>query len=164
MRNKDLYALREGIKQVSHLGGADFAIAVIKNLKLVEKEIEVLDEIIKPSKDFEEKYQPAVEKIARIYCKKDEKGNPQPRMTRSGQALYEFTPENKVEFDAAIKDLEEKEEFVEIVKFRKNQEAKFEEALEKECVIPFVKIKKEFIPKDIKIGELNSIYLILDEL
>lgn len=164
MKNKDLYALKDGINQVSHLGGADFAIAVIKNLKMVEKEIEVLDEIIKPTKDFEEKYQPEVEKTARIYCKKDANGNPQPRMTRSGQALYEFTPESKTDFDKAIKTLEEKEDFVEIVKFRKNQETKFEEALEKECIIPFIKIKKEFIPKDIKIGELNSIYLILDEL
>jgi hypothetical protein len=163
MKNKELYTLKDGINQVSHLGGADFAIGVIKNLKLVEKEIEVLDAIIKTSKDFEEKYQPAVEKIARIYCKKDEKGNPLPRITRSGQALYEFTPEAKIDFDAAIKALEEKEEFVEIVKFRKNQETKFEEALEKECTIQFVKVKKEYIPKDIKIGELNSIYLILEE-
>ena len=164
MKNKDLYALRDGINQVSHLGGADFAIAVIKNLKLVEKEIEVLDAIIKPAKDFEEKYQPEIEKTARIYCKKDERGNPQPRITRSGQALFEFTAEGKVDFDKAIATLEKKKEFVEIVKFRKDQEAKFEEVLEKESIIPFIKVKKEFIPKDIKIGELNSIYLILDDL
>lgn len=158
MKNKELYALRDGINQIAHLGGADFSICVIKNLKLIEAEIDVIDAIIKPSKEFEEKYQPELEKIAREHCKKNEKGDIVPQVTRRGQAYYEFTPEGKEKFDAEVKKLEKKKEFAELATTRKKQEEKLDEILEKECAIKFNLMKREWLPADIKSGEFKIIY------
>lgn len=164
MKNKELYKLRDGINKISHLGGADFAIAVVKNLRLVEQEIEVLDTLIKPSKEYQEIYLPEVEKLAREFCSKDKDGNPMVTYTNERKIYYEFTPLERLRFDNEVKNLENDAKFGKVITERERQEDKYNEALEKECTVAFNKIKKEIIPKDIKVGELNDICYILEEL
>jgi len=131
MKNRDLYELKAWILKISHLGGVDFAIDVVKNLKIIEKEIEIFEYINTPSKEYKEKYQPEVEKLLKEFSIKDERGNSIIKQTATGEFYYEFDVESKVKYDTAIKKLEEKEEWSNIVKAKKEQDDKYKGILEK---------------------------------
>ena len=76
MKRLDLYKLKQALESLGNIEGVTFAYAIVKNLKLLEKEIEILEEVRKPSEEYLEEFQPKVDELVKKYSKKDEDGNP----------------------------------------------------------------------------------------
>ena len=100
IKNRDLFKFRQGFEQLANAeASAEFSFKLIKNLRLVQGGIDILDEMIKPSEKYSKDYQPKVEEIAKKYCVKDKNGSPLPKVAPNGAALYDFSPEDKIKFD-----------------------------------------------------------------
>lgn len=162
--NKDVLRFKQGFEALGNVDAcADFSYRIIKNLRIVQKEIGIFDDIIKPSKEYTEKYQPEIEKIAKEFCKKDPGGNPVPRQAPNGQIMYDFEPEQKEKFDKKIEALEKSSKFVSIVEARKKQIEKYTELMEQPCEVAFMKIPQKSLPETISPRLLEMIFELIED-
>lgn len=164
IKNGDLYRFREGFDSLANAEApVEFSYKLIKNLKLIEAEITVFDELLKPSKDYSEKYQPKVEEIAKEFCIKDKDGNIMPKMGPNGAPMYDFDAENKEKFDAAIDVLEKDEANALLIKERKAQVDKYNELMKQDSTVSFIKIPMKILPPKITPRQLNLIFELVSE-
>jgi hypothetical protein len=161
MKNLDLYRLKQALEGLGSVENVSFAYAVVKNLKLLEKEIEVLEEVRKPSEEFMQEFQPKVDELVKKHAKKDEDGNPEQGDGPQGPTI-QVDPKNKVKFEKEFAALEKENQA--LVDQRMEQLTKFNDLLQEEVEIELVKIKKEDLPEDIKVAELYGISDILEDL
>lgn len=161
MKNLDLYKLKQALEGLGSVENVSFAYAVVKNLKLLEKEIEILEEVRKPSEQFITEFQPKVDELVKKHSKKDEDGNPEQTDTPQGQTIA-VDPAKKDKFEKEFTELEKENQ--ELVDQRMEQLNKFNDLLQEETVIELVKIKKEDLPENIKVAELYGISDILEDL
>ena len=76
MKNVDLYRLKNGFQAIPNKQGIEFSYAVIKNLRLIDEEIKVIDEMFKPTDDYVKKFKPEVDKLVVKHSEKDDTGSP----------------------------------------------------------------------------------------
>lgn len=161
MKNLDLYRLKQALEGLGGVENVSFAYAVVKNLKLLEKEIEILEEVRKPSDEFTQEFQPKVDELVKKHSKKDEDGNPEQADGPQG-ATIQVDPANKAKFEKEFAKLEKENK--PLVDQRMVQLNKFNDLLQVEAEIELVKIKKEDLPENIKVAELYGISDILEDL
>lgn len=164
IKNKDLYRFRQGFDSLYNVEiPADLSLKVIKNLRLINIELEDLEKIVKPSEVFLKEYQPKVEDLAKKYCTKDENGNPLLKQEQNGSKLYTFNDEDKKQFEVDLIELENQEENKELISTRKKQIETFNELLEKESTIELFKVDISLLPKTITPQQIDSIYELIQE-
>ena len=162
--NKDLYRFRQGFDSLANIdSSAQFAFKIIKNLRLIQAEIDDFNKLLTPSEDYIKKYQTKVEEIAKEFCIKDENGNPKPRIGQNGQAMYDFSPANKILFDKAVEEFDKLEENVEIVQIRKDQLEKYNSFMEEPSELKLSRIPANILPEKITPSQLDFIYELVNE-
>lgn len=163
MKNSDLYQFKTGLEKVSKHGDVDWAIIIVRNRKLVEKEIEILEELRKPTEEYQKKFQPELEKLAQKYALRDERGNIIPRKLFDGSFGYEIDPKRRYEYDNELNKLRKNHH--KLYTEREEQLNKFTEALKKEVNLKDLqKVNKNSIPSTITGDLLWDIRWMIEEL
>lgn len=138
MKNRDLIGFSNLINTVISLKGAKFAYAIVKNIKMVQAELEILDKA--KSEKFKE-YDKKRMELAKKCAKKDKAGRP----VINGNS---YILEDRESFDFGLKEL--REEYKEDIK-------DYEDLMGAEANISLHKIKLEDIPSDITIAQMAVI-------
>lgn len=153
IKRVELIKLMHGFDMVKDLKGVKFAYAVAKNRRVVEAEVNAMQEALKPTKEFEE-YDKKRIVICEKYCERDEKGKP----LFDAQNNYKDVNGNPA-FEAEIKVL--KEEYAEALDERRKTTEDYNKMLEEEIEFTFHKVLQDDLPKDITAGQLSAITLII---
>jgi len=149
MKNKNLASLLEELKTINLTGKIGYAVA--KNRKLVEQELETLNETLKVLPDFE-KYEKERITLLEKHASKDEKG----------KAVIEnnaYKIENQEDWEKAIKDLQETHK--EAITYREKQLEDFNALLEEGSKLEFFKITEDQILEE-KNATAQEIYTLLE--
>jgi hypothetical protein len=145
----DLYNKLQGLKHLS--GNKAFSYALIKNIKGIESEINKLNDIIKPTKNFLQ-FEEARIDVCKSHTIKDENDEP----IQSGE---EYQIDDMEAFNLALEPLKEKYK-TELTE-RQQQIDEYNSMLDIEIEFDFIKIGPDELPDAITPNELEDIYLIL---
>jgi hypothetical protein len=147
MKIKKLASFLEDIKKLNLTGKVAYAIA--KNRKILETEIETLQESIKAREDFT-KYNTERIELAKKHARKDEKGNP---LTKDNGGKYDIE-----DIDAFEKEFETlKETHKEAIDYRQKQIEDFNAMEEEESKIVFHMIEESEIPENATAQEVYTL-------
>jgi hypothetical protein len=133
MTNQDNVDILQGLYSVIDLEGLNFAKRVAKNIEVLEEHFEPINEIMRPSKEFE-------------------------GLSEKVRAIQE-DPENPA-YKAKVAELEK--ENMPLLKERKAQQKKMEEALKEECKVKLTRLPNNCLPKNINARQLKALALIID--
>lgn len=163
--NRDLFRFKKGFEELANVDAEiDFTFKIVKNLRLLEEEKEIIDDFIKPSDEYKEKYQTVFETIAKKYCKKDKEGNPIIHKDENhGTNYYTFEPEDKEVLDAEVEKLKEDKDVKPLMEKREKQVEKYEQLLDKPCTVKFDKILRSELPSKMKPYQLNLIFELVEQ-
>ena len=168
MKNRELEELARGIYDCSSLIGVKFACALAKNKKAIDKEVKLLQETLKFTKNYEE-YENKRIKLCDEFATKDENGKPQIKVLgcnvvsgiKREEGEYVFTDENKKMFEEKLAVL--RKEYTEELDERKKQIKEFNELLENEADIELYMIAFEDVPQDITTNMMSAIIYIVKD-
>lgn len=146
---------RKSLDDVSYYQGQDFAYAVFKNKQLIDNKLMEVDFIKNVSPqviDYEEKRV----KMCEEFAKKDEDGRP-----IIEKDIYVIEDKDKDTFQSKMYDL--LNEYKPYVEERQRQVDLFNQKMNAVVDIPFIKVKKEQIPPEIKTAqELENISFMIE--
>ena len=144
MKNKQLFTMNNSLSLLDELRGEKFAYAIAKNQEKIEREIKILQKVLKnPSEDNNiehRKYENERLVLAKKHSVKDKKNKPV--ITQNNYVIEDIGSWTK-DFDAL------KEEYKKILDERKDIEKRNNEILEIDCEIEFHKIIRSDVPADI---------------
>lgn len=158
MKNADLYQLKEGLENVSHLKGLKFAIMVAKNLRIVGDELATFSEGEPvPSAEFAV-YDNARLALARSFADTDDGGNP----VISGNSFV--MTQRRVEFEEAWKQLRDTHsdaiDKMDVVIATYQRE--FRELMDTDVAVELFTIPEDCLPEDIHAAQLTAILPLLE--
>lgn len=145
MKNKELPVLLEELKKINLSGKIGYAVA--KNRKLVEQELETLQETAKVLPEFEA-YEKARVALLEVHASKDE----------TGKAIIEnnaYKIENQEEWEKAIKKLQETHK--EAIEIRTKQIEDFNALMEEKTNIEFYPFTEDQIPDSATAQEVYTL-------
>lgn len=163
MKNIETRTLLIEAKKLNDLTGFSFTMAIADVVERIEKEWKVLEEMRKPSKEWEE-YQKQVQEVNNPYIEKDEDGSLKTTIKRNeldqvytderGVPLqyYVFDKEKKDEREGALEKLAKKNKVL-IDEQQKKEEA-FQAAILEESTFKPVEITEKQIPKNISVEQM----------
>ena len=152
LKNKIL-GLFQGLNNVAKLKGVKLAYAVIRNLNILQPEIEAIQKSLEPQDDFNV-YDKERMELAKKFSKKDEKGEPK---TENNQ----FILEDVKGFEKEIEQLAKKHKPA--LDAREKQVKEYNELLKEETKVELYKVKLADVPTDITTEQLAGIYDIIGE-
>jgi len=129
-----------------------------KNLEVLNKEANMLSDMIKPTKNYEEIYLPEYKKLLDEYALKDSSGN-LVTYKFGNNDLYKIDPEKEKEFNEAVENLNKK--YPELSEERQKQIDDYIKFLDEETELNLLTIKTEFIP-DLPAGMLEFLIDIIE--
>lgn len=150
MKNKDLYNIINEINSnnlFAEIESTNFSIALVKNIRKIEQEIEDLEKLRKQTEAYKE-FLKEVQKIKLEFADKDENGKPIVKKEKDRE--YFVMTENLTEFEKKIEELQDSDKFKDVINDQKKRDEKFMSALDKECDISFKKIKESELPNNLK--------------
>lgn len=163
MKNYELYSLADSISKnlesLKYLKGAKFTYSIIKNIELIEKEIEVLTKMSKPSEEFENYDKDRLALCERL-SQKDGEGNSLKNDLGNGNFEY-ILDINSKEWTEGTTLLSSK--YLDAIKNREVQINNYNEILNKEVELKFYEIKLDDIPNDINLELMNIIKYFIKE-
>lgn len=163
MKNYELFEITQRLGSVlptlEKLKGAKFHYALLKNIDLLQKEIELLQTKSKPNEKFTA-YEKVRVELCEAFCAKDEKGECKKRDLGGGQLEYDIDTTSEA-WLTAIGDLKNNNK--EIIAEREQQINEFNELLDIESVVQFHKIKIEDLPSDINGEQMASLKFFIQE-
>lgn len=152
MKRRDLYNYYESLNNVGDLKGVKFAYSVIKNKKVIEEEIKILEEVVKPNPEFEN-YERERITLCENHSEKDENGN----------AIIidnKYKIIDQIKFDEELNIL--KEGYNEFIAERMKQINDYNKMLDEETNIDFSKLNYNDIPNDITTKQLESLSFMIN--
>jgi hypothetical protein len=152
IKRAELYKILSGLNELSNAKGVKFAYAVLKNKKAIEKELEILEELKKPS-EKEQEFEKKREGLCIKYAKKDENGNAK---IKDNQYIIEDNDKLQEDFKKLVEDNKNLEQ----EKVKKQKE--LNSLLEEEVDIDLYKIKQDNLPNEITANQLEKIELIIE--
>lgn len=155
MKKVELYTFLNRIKELNNLEGVKFAYAVVKNKKTIQKEVETLEEIKKPSEKHSE-YENKRISVCRKYSKKDKEGNPVVI-----NECFDIDEAKKGDFEKELKLLQE--EYTKEIKLQNKKIEEFTTLLEEEANIDIHYINYVDLPDNITPSQLEVIYSLIKE-
>lgn len=151
MKKQQALELYEGLKTLN-LKGLKLNYILLKNKAKLEKEIELIQELIKASKGFIEYDTKRIE-LAKKYAKTDKNGE----VKVDGNRIL---IENEELFLEELKELQE--EFADAIKERDAQLQDYIKLLDEEFTGELEKVDVEYLPEDISTKELDILFPILN--
>lgn len=163
MKNYELYSLADSISKnlesLKYLKGAKFTYSIIKNIELIEKEIEVLTKMSKPSQEFEN-YDKERLSLCETLSQKDSDGNSLKNDLGNGNFEYILDINSKewIEGTNLLRD-----KYLDTIKNREIQINNYNEILNKEVELKFNEIRLDDIPDDITLELMNILKAFIKE-
>lgn len=151
---RELDVLYNGLRSVESLRGVKFAYAVAKNKRLIEQELKILENILKPKEGFN-LYEKDRIAICEKYCVRDPNGKP--IFDKDGN--YEIL--NKADADKEFDILKEKHDFD--IQDRQNQIDEFQKMMEVASDISLHTIPLSDVPQDISTKQMEGIMVMIKE-
>ena len=161
MKKRDLYALQNGLRSMGHLKGAKFSYGLAKNKKRIDAEIELLEEIRKPSEEMNEYERQRIE-LCESLCLRNEDGSVNFLVSDENPELkqYQFGDKHS-EFDQKFSEL--KERYRSALETHSDKMKEFVSLLDEPLDIEFYKISLESVPNDIRSEEMTLIEPLIRE-
>jgi hypothetical protein len=141
--------------KLGKLKGVKFAYAISRNYSLLRTEMESLEKVSYPSKDFQEFEKKRIALVEK-FSKKDKDGNPEKQGNN-----YIIEDGKQPELDAEFEIL--KKENQELWDARLKQIEEYNELLKTESTLTLHKISLSNVPVDISVEQLHSISEIIEE-
>lgn len=157
MKNNRLSSFLEELKKINLTGKAGYAVA--KNRKLIEAELEALQETVKATKSFE-KYENERVELAKKHAKKDEKGEPVVSKPHPLTGQTSFVIEKQEQFDKEYEKL--KETHKEALEEREKQINDYNAFLQEDIKIELHKIEESDIPETATAEEIYTLLEIVN--
>ncbi len=153
MKNGELYLLKKALVKLKETAiETKYFYAVLKNLKKVESEIELLEEMKKPTKEYNDTFDRERQVLCIEYGKKDEKGE-LILLKKDDQQIVDIV--DQVGFDKKIAELQEK--YKEVLRVNSERTLGFLKCLNEESKLDLFKIKVENLPKDLPVDSPNNL-------
>lgn len=150
MKNETLFTLKQVITEVKEKGTNKFKLPLILNEMKIDEQIKALEELRKPSPEFEE-FQKEQTKLMADHAEIDEQGNVAvySEPNGKGQRIYDgYGAPNIVKdvdkFNAKIEDLREKHKA--ILEAENTKQEDFQKTLQDDCDIELKTIDFEDVP------------------
>jgi len=165
MKNADLFSLKNAIQSVKEKGSNKFKLPLILNEMKIDEHIKALEELRKPSDEFEE-YQKKRRKLISVHAELDE-GNNIKLYTEEGgkgERRYDYGIPNIVKDKKKYKEKNDalEEEFKEVIEKQNEKMKEFEKTLSEEAAIELKKIPFELFP-EADYEELKILYPLIEE-
>lgn len=161
MKNKDLYNLLEGIKDIisSNYKGIPFSFFLVKNKKLLEEEITLMENSIKMPQKYIEFEQKKIELLKK--CSTDSTNNIRYQQISATRIQYLLQDDKKDLFETSIKELIEEykdynEEFSQKLKEQEN-------FLNEESTLQLNKINQTNLPENISTLHFEVLFPLIIE-
>lgn len=151
MKNQELFTLYQGLKNLN-LTGIKLNFAIIKNMKLLEAEIESIQKALKSDEKFEEFEKKRVELLDKYGLKKN--GN---FVSENNQVVLKDAEGFDKEFSVI------QEQYADIISSRAQQLKEYSELLQQENDIQLKKIDISWMPEDIETKDMNILYPLIEE-
>jgi len=149
MKNYQLISIKNSYKQLKELSGSKgYYVPLVKNIKLIDIELEAFDLIKAKTKEFDE-FLKRKEELLIKYSSKDDKGTPIKTIEEiDGMQYYKYdvSEDNKKLLEVEGKEL--MEEFNDALLEMKEREEKYLAVLEGECSVEFHKINEKDLPNE----------------
>lgn len=160
MKNKNLAQTLEDLKKINLSGKIAYAIA--KNRKLIETELEVLNETVKILPDFEA-YEKERITLLESHASKDESGKAiiETTIGQDGKPSSSYKIENQEDWEKAIKELQE--DHKEAIETRTKQINDFNALMEEESNIDFYPFTEDQIPDNATASEIYTLLELIDK-
>lgn len=163
MKNYELFEVAQRLGTVlpslEKLKGPKFHYALLKNLDLLQKEIDLIQSKSKPSDKFLE-YEKARVALCEAYCAKDDKGENLKREIGNGQFEYDIDTTSE-EWKTAIEKL--KSENAELINERDHQVEMFNQMLDVESSVKFHTIKIDDLPSEVNGEQMQALKHFIQE-
>lgn len=155
MKNHELFKFKQILDEVSNIKGVKFAYSVLKNKKLVEDEISIIEKTLDMSDSYKE-YETKRVNLCELHCEKDETGKP-----LIVDNMYSIP--NKVEFDSIIDGL--KDEYKEVLAERQLQIEEYNKLMMEESSImdKLSKVKVEHLPEELSANQLEFLSCMISD-
>jgi hypothetical protein len=158
MTNNDVIALGKVLNQVSHLRGKKFAYAVYKNKAIIEKEIEIFNELRKePHSDFNE-YEQERANLCINFSRKDENGSPKKVNGPQGE---QYDIEDMDGFQIEFQKLQDK--YPQVIEHLEKTKKEIDDFLNSESEIELVKVSIDDIPEDVDANTIDALKFIIKD-
>ena len=149
MKKKELLRFEDGLLDVANLKGVKFAYAVAKNAHIIKPELQAINIIKKPSKEFQA-YEEDRVALCEVHCTRDKE---------TGNALFEngyYMIKDRNKFD---KDLEKlRMENAKVISEREKQLEEVDKLISAEEIeIELHKVKVDDLPLDITARQIDNI-------
>lgn len=154
MKKGDLFRIKAGLEGFGEVKNGAFAYKVIKNLQLVDAEVEILNALREPTQEYVEKIQTPIQELVRKYAETDE----------DGKVIEQGTPEGtviKVNKNLEADFTQERDKILEgEAKLQADYElqlAGFEKMLDEDAKIEFITFTEADIPDQVSVMQLYQI-------
>ena len=137
MKKGELYGLHQSLSEAARTSkGIKLGYALIKSIRFVEKDIMTLEDLRKPSEEFQEYDRKRID-ICLAHAEKDDKGQPKTMMSAQNNKEYVIT--DRPAFEKAIEEL--REQYKAAVDDHEARKDKYNQELASECTPKVHKIK-----------------------
>ncbi len=157
MKNYELFEIAQRISTVlpslDKIKGAKFHYALLKNIDILQKELDLLQTKSKPSEKFTQ-YEQLRVALCEQYAAKDENGVAKKRDSGNGQTEFDIDTES-AEWKSAIEKL--KTDNAEVIAEREEQIKHYNDLLEVEAIITFHLMKLEDIPNEVNGEQMQAL-------
>jgi hypothetical protein len=147
MKRRDLYNYFQSLNNVGDLKGVKFAYTVIKNKKVIEEEIKLLEEVVKANPEFE-KYEQERIQLCEVHSEQD----------GDGKALIidnKYKIIDQIKFDKELLLLKDK--YQESINERFSQIDDYNKMLDEDVEMTIQKLNFDDLPVNITTDQLESL-------
>lgn len=155
MKNYEVINFVEKFNELKALGGVlGFVKPMVKNFKLAQEHLEAMESMHSESDEYKT-FLLEKESLIKQYSAKDDNGNFITVDVPVGNKMFkEYSITNKEEYEAKFNELRDK--YMDVVLAHVEKESNYNDELQRDCNIPFVKINEEDLPK-LTVGQLMMI-------
>lgn len=160
MKKRSLHNLLNWMKSVNKVKNVTARDNVLRNIKKVQPEVEILDEHSKPSDEFV-KFEQARNVLMQGHCIKNKDGSPATTDIGNGRLQYHFEGEGLKAYneEAQVLALEHKEAIEEYAQ----QMKEYEEILDQDIELNLIKVKMSDFPLEVSGEQLEGIMAMIEE-
>lgn len=155
MKNHEIFRLREALDGVSNLKGIKFAYSVLKNKKLLDDEIAILQKTVEMTEAYKD-YETQRVTLCEMNSERDEQGKP---VIVNNQ----YSIIDRESFEKEIEELKAK--FADVINERIKQVTEYDNIMveESDIVDKLSKVKVEFLPEELSANQLEALKEMIEE-
>lgn len=149
MKNYQLITIKQNYKKLKELSGnKGYYLPLVKNIKLIDIELEALELIKEPTKEFNE-FLKEKEILLKSFAQKDDNGEPIKTIEeRGGVSYYKFAVIEGKQEELETKGNELVAKYQQVLEEMREKENKYIDAMNADCTVNFLTISQDDLPKE----------------